>query len=468
MAISFSEHYHIPSETIDKLGVFDVIMDVDARVFIDPALLPLCQEPEFTDARGKIEKYFANIIALMRHAKSPSDMFWKKADHLLTFREISGTCFGYSEQGTSGNAIGPVLREKILTTIKELLEAGESDPVIFELLGVFQEKMGCDRISDLITFILFKEILQYTQRIIVECKLPHTRIRMNYESYAVCRNPYNKKILLLLPQIILSPLPVSMLISGIGFVCHENQRVRDVINDYVDLGNRQTFTKEEIYKLMKNSASFRETLIDAYKSYPVVPYDFSIDKSGEYIWYPIAKEYTKKYPLDLSELPLETSNDALTVIKRICHQFADLIEDNGLYALLYDTNGKPKRESAAQLLFFGIATSYCNANNLDLIREGNNGRGPVDFKVSRGAKDKALVEVKLTSNSQLIHGIQTQLPIYMKQEHTKKAIYLIIDNGHKTALDHFVAFYNDLSIPEKEKIEYIVVDGTPKQSASKA
>lgn len=56
----------------------------------------------------------------------------------------------------------------------------------------------------------------------------------------------------------------------------------------------------------------------------------------------------------------------------------------------------------------------------------------------------------------------------MKQEHTKKAIYLITDNGHKTALDHFVAFYNGLSIPEKEEIEYIVVDGTPKQSASKA
>ena len=109
MAISFSEHYHIPSETIDKLGVFDVIMDVDARVFIDPALLPLCQEPEFVGARAKIEKYFSNIIALMLHAKSPGDMFWKKADHLLTFREISGTCFGYSEQGTSGNAIGPSL-----------------------------------------------------------------------------------------------------------------------------------------------------------------------------------------------------------------------------------------------------------------------------------------------------------------------------------------------------------------------
>ena len=167
-------------------------------------------------------------------------------------------------------------------------------------------------------------------------------------------------------------------------------------------------------------------------------------------------------------IQLETPNDAYSVTKIICRQFANLIEDNGLYELLYDSNGKTKRESAAQLLFFGIADSYCKANDLDLIREGNNGRGAVDFKLSRGAKNKALVEVKLTSNNQLFHGIQTQLPIYMKQENVKKALYLIIDNGHEIALKHFIDYYNSLTVEEKGKIEYMVIDATPKESASKA
>ena len=56
----------------------------------------------------------------------------------------------------------------------------------------------------------------------------------------------------------------------------------------------------------------------------------------------------------------------------------------------------------------------------------------------------------------------------MKQEKTKKAVYLIIDNGHEKALGNFLKFYNDLKVEEKEKIPYIIVDGTKKPSASKS
>ena len=154
MPVTFSEEFHIPKDVINKTGVFDVILDVDTRVFIDPALLELCTEPEFIDAKDKIETYFSNILTLLRHSKRKHDMYWKKADSLLKFQELSGTCFGYSKNGTCGNAIGSILRGTILSTIKDLISEGETDPVLFELLGVFQEGVGCDRVSDLITFIL--------------------------------------------------------------------------------------------------------------------------------------------------------------------------------------------------------------------------------------------------------------------------------------------------------------------------
>ena len=139
-----------------------------------------------------------------------------------------------------------------------------------------------------------------------------------------------------------------------------------------------------------------------------------------------------------------------------------------MHELLYDSNKTPKHERAAQLLFYGIADSYCIANNIDLSRECNGGRGPVDFKLSRGSVDKVAVEVKLTSNGQLKHGIAKQLPIYMSQEQTHQAIYLIIDNGHHRALDNFYKFYNDLDARLKEKIDIIVIDGNFKPSASNA
>lgn len=78
------------------------------------------------------------------------------------------------------------------------------------------------------------------------------------------------------------------------------------------------------------------------------------------------------------------------------------------------------------------------------------------------------METKLTSNSQLRHGVEIQVPIYMKQEKTKQAIYLIIDNGHPTALKSFIDFYNGLGREIKEKVSYMVIDATPQLSASKA
>jgi len=187
-------------EKIIGLTLFDVILDVDTRVFIDPALLELCTEPEFVGARSKVEGYFSNIITLLCHSKRSGDMYWRRADRFLTFRELSGTCFGYSQNGTGGNAIGAVLRDAILNTIKELITEGETDPVLFELLGVFQEGIGCDRVSDLITFILRKEILQYTQRVVTLAGIPSITFHFGPRQYLTCRNPHNKKPLLLLPS----------------------------------------------------------------------------------------------------------------------------------------------------------------------------------------------------------------------------------------------------------------------------
>ena len=62
MPITFSEQFNISKEVLEITGVFDVILDIDTRVFIDPALLELCTEPEFLDARKKVEKYFSDII----------------------------------------------------------------------------------------------------------------------------------------------------------------------------------------------------------------------------------------------------------------------------------------------------------------------------------------------------------------------------------------------------------------------
>lgn len=468
MPVLFSKKFNVSTDKLEELGVLDIILDIDTRVFIDPALIELCQEPEFLNARTKIETYFSNIITLIKFSKQENDMYWKKADELLTFTEIKGTCIGYSKEGTSGNAIGAKLRKSILSITKDLITNGEIEPTLFELLGVFQENVGCDRISDLITFILYEEILEYTDRIVTCCDLPTRKTIHNNKEFNVCVNNYNDQNILLLPKTLVSALPIAECFDDIDIICAANERVRNIINQYFDYGFKKKITKKNICSLLQDNLSFREALLEAYKNYPKTAYDFNSDPMGVYIWCLKAQECAEKYPLAFEKTILDSLKDVETVTKNICNQYKNLIENNGLSALLYDENKKTKHESAAQLLFYGIADAYCTANDVDLSRECNAGRGPVDFKLSRGAKDKIVVEVKLTSNNQLIHGISTQVQIYMKQEKTQKAIYLIIDTGHEKALEKFIKYYNDLDTSTKKKIEYIIIDATDKPSASKA
>ena len=82
MPILFSKEFNVSTDKLEELGVLDIILDIDTRVFIDPALIELCQEPEFLNARTKIETYFSNIITLIKFSKQENDMYWKKADDI--------------------------------------------------------------------------------------------------------------------------------------------------------------------------------------------------------------------------------------------------------------------------------------------------------------------------------------------------------------------------------------------------
>ncbi len=75
----------------------------------------------------------------------------------------------------------------------------------------------------------------------------------------------------------------------------------------------------------------------------------------------------------------------------------DVIENKGGHQLFY-ADGKPiRRERDLQLLF--RLTWFASPS--DVSSEVNDGRGPVDFKISRGSIDKSLVEFKLASNTKL-------------------------------------------------------------------
>jgi DNA-binding sugar fermentation-stimulating protein len=66
------------------------------------------------------------------------------------------------------------------------------------------------------------------------------------------------------------------------------------------------------------------------------------------------------------------------------------------------------------------------ASTADVNSEVNNGRGPVDYKISRGSKDSTLVEFKLASNSKLKQNLAKQVEVYKSANQTTKSIKVIL------------------------------------------
>jgi hypothetical protein len=100
----------------------------------------------------------------------------------------------------------------------------------------------------------------------------------------------------------------------------------------------------------------------------------------------------------------------------------DVIENKGGHKIFYK-DGKPiGSEKDLQILYrlvwFGTPS--------DVGAESNDGRGPVDYKISRGSSDKTLVEMKLAKNTALERNLEKQLPIYQAASDAENGIKAII------------------------------------------
>ena len=172
--------------------------------------------------------------------------------------------------------------------------------------------------------------------------------------------------------------------------------------------------------------------------------------------------------------PLLFSNRILSfvelkkVVNEILNQFQDQVENKGLWKELWDDKGKPRKEKAAQRLFFTVAYNYCKANNIDLTPEADADNGPVDFKLSHGFDSKIVVEVKLSTNSHLVQGYKKQLEIYKRADDTDEGIFLLVDVGRiGNKHTEVQRVRRDFLEKHGKASEIWYVDGTQKKSASR-
>jgi hypothetical protein len=469
MAASLSMLLEVPSSSLTDRGAFDPILDLDTRLFIDPHLLKHVDVAEFADSYENLQAHFRNIATLLAATEEVGDPFWRQADRMMRWPEVKGLCIGYSSKGTSGSGIGADLRHRLLTTARAIVNAGRNDPEIFELVGLLEEDFGPDRISDMTANVIRDDLAAYTKRVYGDLVGEGARPLDIDEETGLPINPFTSKPLLLVPQSLLRDLPVALDWSGRDLVAQHNQELREKVNAIIAGSWKDVVeerSKNALKHLLLEYPELIDDLVQTYAAKDAQPYDFTHDRAGEYIWFPETQKATRENPLTLALSAAPTVDEVLQMILLICERFTSLVENNGLWRLFYDTNGRVKHESAIQLLFYGIADAYCHANGIMIARETDSGRGPVDFKFGTNMQNGVLVEVKKSTNtSALRKGVEKQLPEYMNAEGSKRAIYLVVDVGYtKAAIGNLNAVNAQTN---GTAIRILHVDGNPRPSASK-
>ena len=459
----------VPNSALRKQGVFDGFYRFDSLFHIDPALLRATTAPELRYSHQTFERYFADVLRLLTRARAQTSALWNEAIRRLMVPEINIAALGYSADGAEGHAIGFGLANNLATTAHEIIEAGISDPVIFELVGLIQEGIGADLISDMTLTAILPDVVNFNHRVIEKLNLNSTEVTLLNTRVTVPATADNNPILLL-PEDILSPLPIAQCWSDIDVVARYNDNLRYAVNRLIgntwkQATNRSRVTKRELREALLHHPELLRDLIEQYRGKPVTPYDFDSDPLGELLWQEVADAYVDKFPLAL--VNPTAPNEVVTVVSTICGHFRELVEANGLSELLYDNQGNLRPERTAQLSFFGIADSYCRANNLDISPECNSGRGSVDFKFSRGYGLRLNVEVKYSSNTKLVSGYTKQLPTYDAAEKSFHSIYLVLrTTDSESSIRRLQKLRNDALLEGKRAPDIFVIDARSKPAAS--
>lgn len=464
----YSSYFGVPHEEFVRLGVYDGFVNEDSTLHINPLLLKNCNASEFEGAYESFLDHFKPILLLATRA-SESPKCFKEIERRFQFKEITNTGLGYSN-GSSGTGISGKLAKQLATSSIEVINEGMRDPNFFAILSFIEENIGADRISDMTISILYKRFLVYTQRVALELKVKTKSFRdAEGNMYQLPVNENNRKSMLFIPDCLLCDLPLARSFDDISTVCDYNDRLRRKVAEAIGLSwtDFQKLHKSDLKEYIIRNRELLKMIVDSFKSLDVIPYDFIKDELGEYLDRDRIKEDVKSNPIELSED--FNKDDVMQVTLTICRQFKKLIEDNHMYHLLYNDDGSPKSETATQLVFYLVAYNYCMANNIDLSRECDPGCGELDFKLSTGFRDKVLIEVKLSSNSRLSHGLTRQLPAYQKAEDTAKGILLImrLDSADDKRIKKVVDMRQSIFEQYGNAPEVIIVDATKKPSASK-
>ena len=436
----FSHHFGISINGNESW--FDLRLDEDTELYIDPFLVFRSKIPAFKKSREKFREFFKAALELVFESKTNSNALEQLEENVLWFPEPMEIRLGVSK-GPYGAGPGKNFSKACTRALTKLANRGYKGLENFEKIQIFSSGIGADGISDTTANILKEELIQYTQEICQELDISTFSCAVEKATFDFeDRRWYHGK-----PHLPINPFldKKGIILVPKEFLCTVHAISSDSFSEYVVRNKSNKLRTELNYEIEK--ALDRKTIIEIAERYPewieefvenkekdesVAPYDLEKDDKNLYRPQKEAYEFVNTHKL----LPLAASSEDEfnNCVESIISRFRLYVEEQGGYKLLWNDFSKdssnfdpvPRDESAVQCLFFGIVSSYCQANNIDPSREVETGRGPVDFKFSSGHNYRALIEMKLAKSTKLKQGFEKQLPAYLKAQQIKHGYYVVI------------------------------------------
>lgn len=482
--VYFSDIFGVDPEVLAEYGAFDIALVNDLPLFVDPFLLYDSTNEKYRALHDGIIEY----LCFLRDRAVAGDLAPGAASHWLLFKEVKQNWLGFSQQGNRGTGLGndfaKSLAKNLTTVFKGFGTETISEASHIEKLGLLSGGVGRDHLSDFTTNLIKGFLLEYTQEFALKHLRPEQRARVRVErvtfDYGTRRwkPEYFELPWFAGDYVILTPKEI--LTRDEAWINQSDMldRFQDVVASVPDDVLRAQASEhfaEQMFERMtakeRREAALQtfETfhpLIDHYIKWKEEHADEAHAQSGEKV-----KETEEQFVQNIKELIsayLEGTtfyqggtsySESLRRVQYLKH----VIENNDGYRLFY-VKGKPVQRETDLHIMYRLTWAR---TEWDVNAEVNNGRGPVDFKVSKGRKDACLIEFKLAKNTGLEKNLRNQVQIYERASGASNSIKAILYFSESELL-RVQGILKKLGIQGKEDIVLIDASRETKASASKA
>ncbi len=495
MKVYFSDIFNVKPSVIEEYGAFNISLVNDLPLFVDPFLLFNSKKKDYQTLHKEILKY----VAFLRDRSLEKLVDDGLLKSWYCFPEVKQTWLGYSQIGNSGRGPGIEFAKALYDNLGGVFSDFDKQTVCrsphLEKLCLIKDNIGRDNISDFVTNLIKGYLLRYTQtfakKYVDPAKLKNftvAHVDFNYQtstwtSVGFQLPTVNEDYVLLTPKDLLTKddtwINKSDLVNQFYDIVSSvsNDQLRSQLNFYFASnlpkpqknknGSEKAPRKSDIVGAVSAVIRKYPEFLDYYIKYKEDHGEQAKSVSEERVQevYNLFVSELSGFIKQLSQQTKFYENDGSTLsnsYERVLF-LKNVIENKDGYRIFYVKGEPVKRESDLQIMF--RLTWFASPD--DVTREANEGRGPVDFKISKGAFDKTLVEFKLASNTKLAQNLQKQVEIYKKAHDTDKAIKVILFFSTEEEM-RARKILKDLGLSDEKYIVFIDARRDNKVSASKA